>query len=102
MSGINLFTPNAAGTSHIDATTSTGSVALAPLGGNQVRVKNVDATNVVFIAFGTSAITAVVATGIPLGPGDVAGFTLPGGTTHAAAITATGTASVYFTPGNGM
>lgn len=100
----NLFTPKSAGTVSISATTSSGSspVALARTGSNQVRVKNIDTTNVAFVNFGISTVTAATTTGIPVGPGETCGFTLPAEATHAAAITAASTATVYFTPGNGL
>jgi hypothetical protein len=98
----NLFTPKAAGTVNIAATTSSAAVALVRTGSSQVRVKNIDTTNVAFINFGASTVTAVATTGIPIGPGETCGFTLPAEFTHAAAITAASTATVYFTPGNGL
>jgi hypothetical protein len=99
---VNLFTPKAAGTVNIAATTSSARVALAINSGTfQVRVKNLDTTNAVFINFGDSTVTAAVATAIPVGPGETCGFSISG-STHVAAITAAATATVYFTPGNGV
>lgn len=96
----NLFTP-LANTVNIAGTTSTANVALGAVG-KTIRVKNLDATNAAFINFGDSTITATTAAGIPIGPGEVAGFTRGPGVTHAAAITASSTATVYFTPGEGV
>lgn len=104
---INLFTPKTVGTVSITSAVSSARVALVPLGAFQVRVKNIDSTNVAFIAFGDSTVVATVPAGatpgsIPIGPGEVAGFSLPPGTTHVASICAAGTPIVYFTPGNGV
>ena len=95
-----LMTPIPAGTVNVAATTSTGNVQINANGAT-IRVKNIDVNNVAFINFGDSTVTAAVATGIPIGPGDIAGFTRAAGWTHAAAITGTGTATVYFTAGDG-
>lgn len=96
------FTPTGA-TVNIAATGSTGSVALGTpsgQGGMAVRVHNAGAATV-FIAFGTSAVTAATASGIPIPAGAVETFSAGPSVTHAAAITASGTATVYFTPGQG-
>lgn len=99
---IALFTPKAAGTVNIAATTSSARVALGMNAGNfQVRVKNLDTTNAVFINFGDSTVVAAATTGVPVGPGETCGFSVSG-STHVAAITAASTATVYFTPGNGV
>ncbi len=104
MSGNNLFTPKAAGTVTVAATTSSGStrVALSMSGCHQLRIKNIDTTNVAFINFGGASVTAALATGMPIGAGETVGITVPEEWTHAAAITASSTATVYLTPGNGL
>lgn len=65
----------------------------------QLRVFNNCAT-APFIAWGTSGITAAT-TNMPLGPGSIELFTVPEGTTHVAQITASGTCSIYYSPGQG-
>jgi len=104
MPGINLFTPKAAGTVSITTSGASQSVALGVVGGGsrQIRVKNIDTTNLVFINFGTSVVTASLATGVPIGPGETAGFTIADDTTHVAAIAGGGTPVIYFTPGYGV
>lgn len=108
MSGINLFTPKAQGTVSITSAVTTARVALTkPAASMQIRVKNIDTTNVAFINFGDVTVVATVPAGatpgsFPIGPGETAGFSVPEGTTHAAAICTAGTPIVYFTPGNGV
>lgn len=104
---INLFTPKTVGTVSITSGVASANVALVPSGAFQVRVKNIDATNAAFIAFGDASVAAVVPAGatpgsVPIGPGETAGFSIPPGTTHVASICTAGTPIVYFTPGNGV
>lgn len=104
---INLFTPKTVGTVSITSGVASARVALVPSGAFQVRVKNIDTANVAFIAFGDSTVTAVVPAGavpggVPIGPGETAGFSISPTTTHVAAICTAGTPIVYFTPGNGV
>jgi len=91
-----FFQPGA--TALIAATSSTGNVAL-PAGGSQLAVLN-NGAEVVFIKFGTSAVTAAV-TDTPVEFGIARGFTKPGNATHVAAITASGNCTIYFTAGEG-
>ncbi len=109
MSGINLFAPKANGTVSLAVTATTGSVSLSkPASAMQVRVKNIDSANIAYINFGTSTVVATVPNGatpgsLPLGPGETAGFTVPEGTTHIAAICSGAlTATIFASPGNGM
>ena len=72
-----------------------------------VRVKNVDATNIAYVEFGNSAVTASVPSGstggsVPIGAGETAGFSLGAGQNNAAAICTAGTPLVFFTPGDGL
>lgn len=101
MSGIELFTPSYQGTA--TKTTATSSAATLLVGvGNQVRIYNSDGTNIVFFEFGTSTIAAAVASGIPVGPGQVLGCSIPTTATHFATIAGGGTPIVYVTRGNGV
>ena len=110
MPGDNLFTPNTQATVSITCSNTTGNVALgSTLGGAKaIRVKNIDTTYVAYINFGnSSSVTATVPSGatpgsIPIGPGEVAGFSLGTATTYVAAICTAGTPILYFTPGNGI
>lgn len=90
-------------TVNLTAGVATGNVALtaAPNGG-EVRICNLG-TVPAFINFGTSsAVTAALATSIPIPAGAVEIFTLPATVTYLAAITASGTTALYATTGKGM
>lgn len=65
-----------------------------------VRVYNAAAVSV-FIEFGDSTVAAVAATSMPVGPGATEFFDVGPGVTYAAAITASGSGTVYFTEGQG-
>ena len=93
MSAPLAFTPGS--TVNIAATTSSNSATLAA--GMVVRVYNAG-TVPVFIKFGATATTSDT----PIPPGIVEVFTDPSGATTVAAITASGTATVYFTSGQGI
>ena len=99
---INLFTPAWNGTVTVNATNG-GSVRGTLTGaGPTVRIKNVSATNVAFVAIGTAAITATTTGGLPIGLGETVGVTRSPATDVAcAAITAADIATVYFTVGDG-
>jgi hypothetical protein len=91
------FTPGA--TVSVAATTSTGNVALTG-NGEQLEVQNTGAVTV-FVNLGTSAVTAAV-TDYPVLAGQSKLITRnPDGHTYLAAITASGTATVYVTIGRG-
>ena len=98
------FMPSGA-TVNIAVAAATANVALgtaASGGTTAVRVMN-NGTATVWIQFGTSAVTAALATGMPVGPGQTHVFTCPsfGSAPYAAAIAAGATGTVYFTPGTG-
>jgi hypothetical protein len=67
----------------------------------QVRVFNAG-TGTAYIRFGVSGVTTTVAAGVPVPPGTIEVYSVPEGTTHVATITGTGTASVFFTAGEGI
>lgn len=92
-----LFTPSLANTANISATTSSARVAI-PAGGQSVRVHNA-ASVAVFIQFGDSSVTATTSH-MPIPAGGVETFN-EGGATHVAAITASGSGTIYFTSGSG-
>ena len=100
---MNPFSPNS--TVSLAVTTATGSVAFGKGITNppSVRVYNAGVVTV-FINAGGAAVTAAV-TDLPIAPGTVETLNLSGKTspsTHVAAITASGTATIYFTPGDGI
>ena len=93
------FAPDASGTVTLSATTTTSRVAISGSDSpGEYRVYNAG-TVAVFIRTGNSSVNAVV-TDMPLAPGALEVLTLRG--THVAGITASGTASVSFTPGDGI
>lgn len=98
------FTPGATAT--LAVTSSTGSVALGAGAGNgvadfQVLVTSAAGAALSFIVFGTSSVTATTA-GTPILSGSAQTFTVPATATYVAAITGTGTATLYFTVGRGV
>ena len=101
------FSPNTQATVSITSAVTTANVALVPKHATTVRIKNVDATNTAFVAFGISTIVATVPSGatggsFPVGPGESIILSIGDLVTHAAAICGAGTPIVYFTPGNGI
>lgn len=105
MASNTLFTPNPNGTVSITTSGANQRVSLGIPTTNllpfQVRIKNVDSTNVAFVEFGTSTVVASTSTSMPVGPGETVGITLGPTQTFAAAIGGAGTPIVYFTPGQG-
>lgn len=96
------FRPALAGTVSVSATTSTASTSIAA-GDVQnpcIRVYNAG-TVVAFVTWGAGSATASATTCTPIAPGWSEVFYKANADT-VAAITATGTATVYFTPGNGF
>jgi hypothetical protein len=56
---------------------------------------------IAFITTGNSGAAALTTTGMPILPGTIEVFTIPGAHTHMAVITASSTATLYVTPGKG-
>lgn len=99
---MDLFTPSGADTATLNAGTSTGSVALPTAtgsGGQSVRVHNAG-DGLAFIQFGGSTVEATTAK-MPIPAGAVETFQVSPQATHVAAITASGTHTLYFTGGQG-
>ncbi len=88
MAFTNLFTP---GPVVAITTGASAAQALTAGAGEQIRVKNIDTTNGAYIRFGISSTTVTSSNGIFIGPGDIAGFTMPGSTTHIITLAAAGT-----------
>lgn len=96
------FSP-APATATISATTSTANVKVADGSGErQVRIFNAGSSTA-FLAFGKDNTVAATTTGMPIGAGAIEVISIqPDGTAlWAAAITASGTATIYLTPGSG-
>lgn len=94
---LNPFTPGASAT--LSASNTTGRVALGG-SGFQVLIYSAGSATT-FIAFGDSTVTATTS-GIAIPSGFNRIFTIPAGATHVAGITASSTATVYFTRGDGQ
>lgn len=104
MTDINAFQAIQNATVNLSASGTTGNVALPSRSsnGNQtIRIYNKGGTEV-FIRFGTdSTVVATTATDIPIAPGEIEVQACPANFTYVAGITATGTATIYFTVGYG-
>lgn len=99
---INVFRPQPAGTVNLAVTNSTGAVALT---GNATVYRLFNAgTATVFVEFGASTVTAATATGMPIASGAVEWLRPPTAQVapYVAAITASGTATLYATAGEGF
>lgn len=100
---IMAFVPLPAATVNLSCTTTTGRVLVSTPGNTSPqswRLYNIG-TDTVFFELGDVTVTAALATGVPLAPGDcilVTGFK---GTNYVAGICPTGTATLYITPGAG-
>lgn len=91
-----------AATTNLAVTGTTGSVALPDATPSQVRLWTVSTDAVCFIAFGDVTVVATTAAGMPFANGLTEVLSVPVGATYIAAITATGTATLYITPGEGI
>jgi hypothetical protein len=102
---ISLFRAARNATVNISVSSSSQRVLVAnSTGPQQIRVMN-NGTATVWIAFGDVTITTTTTSGMPVGPGQVCGFTAcspNGGDLYAAAIAGGSTGSIYFTPGTGI
>lgn len=98
MSSLPAFTPGGA-TATLAVTTASANVALNRSGANQLLVLNLGDAEA-FVDFGDSAKTAAT-TDTPVPAGGWIMLSIPPDATHAAAITASGTATLRLTPGDG-
>jgi len=96
------FKPAVGGTVSLAVTTTSASVAmlLVPDSEHQVRLYNAGSATV-FVNRGGSGVTATTSN-MPLPAGAVEVLTYTGSATHLAAITASGTATLYATVGEGI
>lgn len=100
------FAPYAAGTQALAVTNSSGRIAL-PANTRQVMLTTIANDAIIFVEFGGSSVTAVVPSGgtlggTPVNGGDAQMFSVPPNATYVAAITSSGTATLYITPGEGL
>jgi hypothetical protein len=100
------FTPYAAATQARTVSNSSARIAL-PAATRQVMLTTVANDALCFVEFGDAAVVAVVPSGATLGGtpingGDAQLFSVPLNATTIAAITATGTATLYITPAEGL
>jgi hypothetical protein len=96
MADINIFCPGPTVT--LSATTTTGRVAFG-VGGRNVQVYNAGSSTV-FIKFGNETVVAT-ASDMPVPAGAILSFDR-GFNTNVAGITSAGTATAYFTVGDGI
>ena len=100
----NPFTPS--GTVSLSVTDATGNVRLTSPNPVAVRLYNTGTATVFFKAGPVGVTAAVTDTPIPSGAIEVFNLTptvtIPGGCSHIAAITASGTATLYATVGQGL
>lgn len=100
------FAPFVAATQALSVSNASSRVAL-PANTRQVLLTTIANDALCFVEFGGSAVVAVVPSGgtlggTPINGGDAQMFSVPINATYLAAITASGTASLYITPGEGI
>lgn len=95
------FRPQAAGSTTLSVTSTTGSVAIPGAAPTEVKISTKALDADCFVEFGGASVVAVAATGMRLPAGAVEYVRVPLGATHIAAITGTGTATLYITSGEG-
>jgi hypothetical protein len=86
-------------TASVSGTTTTANVAIAG-NGESCLVYN-PGTTIAFVNFGTDNTVAATVTGFPIPPGGSRLIGISNLVKYAAAIMGTGTATIYFTRGNG-
>lgn len=96
------FKPGQSATVSISCTTTTARAAItgAPGAEFQVRLYNAGSATV-FVARGGSAVDATTSS-MPLPAGAIEVITCEAAVTHVAAITSSGTATLYITTGSGL
>lgn len=100
------FTPKPKSTVNISAsTTASAATQVTPgAGPTAIRIANPNAVTV-FVAFGTAGVSADLTSSIPILANTVEVLmakTGDGTPINVSAITASGTATIYFTPGEGI
>lgn len=102
MASTNNFTPSAAGTKTVSATSSSSSTALnsADVAADSIMITNAG-TGTVFALVGKGAQTALVAGSVPILAGQTMIFDKPVDADNVGLISAS-TSTVYLTPGSGQ
>ena len=105
--GVNLFTPGYTATVAVNSTSGAAINATLTGAGPTVRIRNVSATNTVFIAIGTAAIAATIPTtgtagSFPIGIGETVGLTRNPATDTTISVINADVATVYATTGDGV
>lgn len=95
------FGPIWAGSKTISATTSSSAVTLG-FQSNQLLITNTSATIPVYVTAATSGATAATTTSMCINPFESRVITKPRDYLSVAAITASGSATVVITPGEGF
>jgi hypothetical protein len=100
------FAPFAASTKALAVTNSSANAQL-PANTRQVMLTTILNDAMIFVEFGGTSVSAVVPSGsmlggTPINGGDAQMFSVPPNATYVAAITSTGTATLYITPGEGL
>lgn len=93
------FTPHTAATVNLSVSASSSRVALGA-GGTQIRLFN-GGSSTLFFELGDSSVTAATTTGVPLPSGAIEVLSVSPSHSYIAAITASGTATLYATKGAG-
>lgn len=105
MLSVEPFRPFPSGTVSIAATSTSGTASLgtASLPGNiSVRIHNNSTGSTIFVEFsGVASVVAITTTSMPIPPGAIEVVNIDQ-CSFAAAITASGTGTVYFTKGYGL
>jgi hypothetical protein len=94
------FSPQAGNSITRSVSTSSASVAI-PGDPTRVRLLTKPTDSPVWVEFGTSGVTASTSTSMRLNAGAIEVFSVPLNVTHIAAITDSGSATLYITPGEG-
>jgi hypothetical protein len=112
MSGFGVFTPKTAGTILVGATASSvPNLLTKPASATVVRIRHPGTTDIVYVAFGTSAVAAAIPTtagapsstpaSMPISPGETVLVGIAEGVTHVAVIAGVaGPTNIFFTVGN--
>ena len=105
--GVNLFTPGYTATVAINSTAGAAINATLTGAGPTVRIRNVSATNTVFVAIGTAAIAATIPTtgtagSFPIGIGETVGLTRNPSVDTTISVINSDVATVYATTGDGV
>ena len=102
MEAVQAFAPISAGTTTIAVTTSSAATQVNPAPGSpRLRLYNAGPSTV-FVEFGNASAAAAVATGLPIPSGQTEVFSMSRATHLAAICPASGSATLYATPGEAI